>query len=895
MSWDRWAYIVSLKLRSLFRRREVERELDEELQDHVERQVEQLVAAGMSPAEARTEALLALGGIERRKDECRDARGVNLLEHLARDGRQALRGLSRNPGYTVVALLTLALGIGATAAIFTVIDGVLLRPLEYRDPDRLVVLQYQRGNTVAAANFLDFRSQSRSFEAVGAAESWSPNLTGGDRPEELEGLHLSSDVLPMLGVEPLLGRFFLPEEEHVGSHRVVVLSFELWQTRFSGDPAAVGTSLTIDGEPYHIIGVMPRGFRFAPFWATGARLWAPLVLDQRSGDRAGASLRVFARLREGVTLAAARNEVAGIAARLEQAFPGTNRDGTVVPLMDKVVGDVRDALLVLFAAVAFVLLIACANVAHLQLLRAAAREREFALRGALGASRARLVQQSLVESGALALTGGALGLLVAWGGVRLLTRLAPPGIPRLDTLGIDGSVLAFVLLVTLGATLLFGLMPALTAARVDLHGLLKAGGRGSGDTPRRRRLRGLLVISEFALALMLLVGAGLVLRSFAARSGLDTGFDARGVLSAVVSLRGTAHADLGRRADFFGQLVERVRGLPGVESASAINHLPLHGDNWRFPFAIEGRPLAAPGLGSFALFRITRPGYFSTMGIPLLAGRDFSSQDLSAAAREVIINQFMASRHWPGESPLGRRLTVDDPVHHPDWFTVVGVVKDSRQAGWAEQVTEEMYFPNLSVVDPGEAPGGPGTLVSFLNPIRMTLVVRTRTAASGLIAPVQQVVASLDRDAPVSDVITMEQAVGEQFAEPKFYLLLLGGFAVLALTLAAVGIYGVISYAVARRTHEIGIRLALGAGSREAFQLIVRQGMRLAGIGSVAGLMGALMLTRYLQSLLFGVGPTDPLTFLLVALLLALVALAAAAIPARRAARVNPLVALRSD
>ena len=895
MSWDRWSYIVPLRLRSLFRRREVERELDEELQDHLERQVEQLVAAGMSPAEARTEALLALGGIERRKDECRDARGVNLLEHLARDGRQALRGLSRNPGFTVVALLTLALGIGATAAIFTVIDGVLLRPLEYRDPDRLVVLQYKRGNTIAAANFLDFRSQSRSFEAVGAAESWSPNLTGGDRPEELEGLHLSSDVLPMLGVEPLLGRFFLPEEEHAGSHRVVVLSFELWQTRFSGDPAAVGTSLTIDGEPYQVIGVMPWGFRFAPFWATGARLWAPLVLDQRSGDRAGASLRVFARLRQDVTLAAARNEVAGIAARLEQAFPGTNRDGTVVPLMDKVVGDVRDALLVLFAAVAFVLLIACANVAHLQLLRAAAREREFALRGALGASRARLVQQSLVESGVLALTGGALGLLVAWGGVRLLIRLAPPDIPRLDTLGIDGSVLGFVLLVTLGATLLFGLVPALTAARVDLHGLLKEGGRGSGDTPRRRRLRGLLVISEFALALVLLVGAGLVLRSFAARSGLDTGFDARGVLSAVVSRRGTAHADLGRRADFFGQLVERVRGLPGVESASAINHLPLHGDNWRFPFAIEGRPLAAPGLGSFALFRITRPGYFGTMGIPLLAGRDFSPQDLSTAARVVIINQFMASRHWPGESPLGRRLTVDDPVHHPDWFTVVGVVKDSRQAGWAEQVSEEMYFPNLSVADPGESPGGPGTLVSFLNPIRMTLVVRTRTAASGLIAPVQQAVASLDRDAPVSDVITMEQAVGEQFAEPKFYLLLLGGFAVLALTLAAVGIYGVISYAVARRTHEIGIRLALGAGSREAFQLIVRQGMRLAGIGSVAGLMGALMLTRYLQSLLFGVGPTDPLTFLLVALLLALVALAAAAIPARRAARVNPLVALRSD
>jgi putative ABC transport system permease protein len=478
MSWDRWAHILPLRLRSLFRRREVERELDEELRDHVERQIEQFVAAGMSPADARTEALRALGGIERRKEECRDARGLNLLEHLARDGRLALRGLGRNPGYTVVALLTLALGIGATAAIFTVVNGVLLRPLEYQDPGRLVVLQYQRGNTVAAANFLDFRQQSRSFEAVGAAEWWSPNLTGGERPEELEGLHLSADVLPMLGVEPLLGRVFRPEEEHAGNHRVVVLSYELWRTRFAGEPGVVGRSLTIDGEPYQVIGVMPRGFRFAPFWATGARLWAPLVLDQRQGDRGGGSLRVFARLRPNVSLAAARTEVAGIAARLERAFPGTNRDGTVVPLMDKVVGDVREALLVLLAAVGFVLLIACANVAHLQLLRAAAREREFALRGALGASRARLVQQSLVESGVLALAGGAAGLLVAWGGVRLLTRLAPQDIPRLDTLGVDRMVLAFVVVVTLGATVLFGLVPALTAARADLHGLLKEGGRG---------------------------------------------------------------------------------------------------------------------------------------------------------------------------------------------------------------------------------------------------------------------------------------------------------------------------------------------------------------------------------------------------------------------------------
>lgn len=895
MFWERWLHILPLRIRTLFSRKAVEQELDEELRDHVEHQVTHFVSRGMSPARARTEALKALGGVERRKEECRDARGMNGLDHLIRDTRLGIRALLRNPGYTTVALITLALGIGATTAIFTVVNSVLLRPLEYRIPSRLVVLKYREVTTIAGANFLDFRSQSHSFESMGAAEWWTPNVSDGVRPDELDGLRITADILPMLGVVPLLGRVFTPEETHQGSNHVLVLSYEIWQRRFGGDSGVVGQSLRMDGEPYQIIGVMPRGFRFAPFWATSARLWAPLVLDNRLTDRTGASLRVFARLKPGVTVETASREMAAITARLNQEYPGTNPEAMAVPLMDMVVGDVRDALLVLFAAVGFVLLIACANVAHLQLLRAASREREFALRGALGASRSRLIQQSLAESGILAMAGGAAGLLVAWGGVRLLVRLAPKDIPRLDTLGIDAPVLLFVLAISLSATILFGLVPAISAARVNLHQPLKEGSRGSADTPHRRRIRGLLVASEFALALMLLVGAGLVLRSFAARRGLDAGFKADGVFSAIVALRGTAHADRDRRAGFFEQVVDQVGALPGVIEASAINHLPLHGDNWQFPFFIEGRPFVEPGQGPRAYFRVTRPGYFSTMSIPILSGRDFTRDDLTARSHLVVINQSMADQQWPGESPLGKRLTVDNPAATPDWFTVVGVVKDARQAGWTEEVRGEMYFPNLAGQGPAELAGSQGSFVTFLNPVDLTLVVRTQGPPEALLKSVQGVVNSIDRDAPVTDVLTMKQAVDEQFAEPRFYLSLLAGFAILAVTLAAIGIYGVMSYSVARRSQEIGIRLALGAGTREAFNLIVGQGMRLAALGGMAGIAGALMLSRYLRSLLFGIGPADPLTFLVVVILLSLVALAAAAIPARRAARVNPLSALRSD
>jgi predicted permease len=890
---EHWLYTVPLRLRSLFRRRQAEQELDDELRDHLERQMEANLALGMTEQEARRQAYLAMGGIEQRKEECRDARRVSVLENLLRDARYALSSLRRSPGFTTVAVLTLGLGIGANTAIFTVVNSVLLRPLPYRDPEGLVVLKYERGNTVAPGTFLDWQAGTRAFASMGLAEWWTPTLTGSDRPEQLRALHISSSILPMMGVAPMLGRMFLPTEGHAGRDRVVVLSYPYWSTRFAGDSGVIDRRMTLDGESYAIIGVMPEGFDFAPFWATNSQVWAPLDLDTRKDDRAGSSLRAFARLDSGVSLENARSDLAATTARVEQVHPGTSKGVVAVPLQEIVVGDVHESMVILLASVALVLLIACANVAHLQLMRASAREREFAVRTALGASRSRIYQQSFMESGILAAAGAALGLALAWGGVRLLIALGPPQLPRLSTISMDGTVFGFLIASIAVAVLLFGAAPALAAARADLSGALK-GSRGGSESRNRGRFRGLLVGSEFAMAVVLLVGAGLVLRSFSALLAVDPGFDQGNLLSAQVSVDGTGHREPLRRSVFFQDLVERVGALPGVESASAINHLPLNGDNWRFPFAVEGRPIAPRGQGASALFRVAKPGYFRTMRIPILEGRDLSPADETGAAHVLVVNQLMAQRHWPGTSAIGRRISVDDPAIHPEWFTIVGVVKDTRQGRWAEAGIEEMYFPYLPYTRAVEA-GGPGPLLSFLDPEYMTLVLRTSSDPAALTRSVDGVVRELDADAPISNVITMEQAVAAQFAAPRFYLLLLASFATVAVVLAAVGVYGVISYSVARRTREIGVRLALGARRGEVFGLVVREGMRLALVGGMVGLVAALAITRFLRTMLFGVQPTDPATFIAGTLILAVVALLACAIPARRAAGVEPAIVLRSE
>ncbi len=878
----------------MFAEPETDRVLDEELQAHFDMLVEQNIGRGMPPDEARRAARLELGGADQIKESVHDQRGLPFLESLWQDVHYGVRMLRKSPGFTTVAVLTLALGIGANTAMFSVINPVLLRPLAYKDPSQLVVVQYEEMGTVAGGSFLDWQADSRSFERMGAAEAWTANLAGGDRPEQLEAMHLTSDILPLLGVRPMLGRVLLPEEEHTGHEHVIVVSYNLWKNRLGSSGDAVGQTLSLDGEPYTIVGVMPPGFQFAPFWDTKAQIWAPLALDARRDDRHGASLRVFARLNSGVTPEQARAEMNTISARLEKEYPGTNGKIAIIPLQEIVVRSVRPALLMLLAAVGFVLLIACANVAHLQLVRAAAREKEMALRSALGASGPRIFRQLLTESFILSLAGALFGLLLAYSGVRLVVALAPPEIPRLETLTLDGHVFVFLLVITACAGVVFGLAPALKASRVDLTESLKEGARSSTQGVRRSRARNLLVVSEFALAMVLLVGAGLILRSFVALLAVDPGFDPANVIAMTVSLTGSRDADPHRRPAFFRELAERVRELPGVESASAINHLPLYGDNWGIPFVIEGRPPAPPGQGPSAAFLAVLPGYFHTMRIPIKEGRDFTQQDVLDAPHVVIINELVANRYWPNENPVGRRIavpglgvTTDDTAKTLDWFTIVGIVRDTKQADLGDPAEEQMIFPYLQTRFYLENPHSYAT--------SLTLVVRTSLKPSVVTSAVENTVQSMDKGVPVSDVITMKQAMALQVSEPRFYVLLLGAFAAVALSLATVGIYGVVSYSVARRTHEIGIRLALGAQGRDVLGMIVSEGARLALTGIGIGVIAAFGLTRLMASLLYGVGASDTLTYASVGALLAVAALAACYIPAQRAMRVDPIIALRYE
>jgi putative ABC transport system permease protein len=847
---------------------------------------EEKVRSGMKGEEARRAAAIEVGGLEQVKERVRDVRVGVFLGTVAGDIRYGLRALARSPGFTAAAVLALALGIGATAAIFSVVDAVLLRPLPYADAGRLVVLLHSARNPVAPANFLDWKRQSAAFESMGAADNWVPNITGGGEPESVQALRMTADVLPMLGIRPLLGRTFGPAEDVPGRDRVVVLSHRLWQRRFASDAGVLGRTIDLNGESYAVVGVMPQSFDFPLFWATGTELWVPLALGNRAANREGQSLRIFARLKPGTPLSTARAEIATITARLEKAYPGSNRDVTVRTLEETVVGDVRRPLLVLLVAAGFLLLIACANVAHMLLARAAAREKEIAVRTALGAGRARTVRQLLTESLLLAFLGGAAGLALAAWATRVLVALSGR-IPRAEAVHLDGRAFAFALAVSLGSAVLFGLAPALKASRRDLTESLRDGERGSTEGFRRNRLRSLLIGSEFALALVLLVGAGLMIRSFTALLAVDPGFDPRRVVTMAVSVAGTREAEPGRRANFYRQLLERVRATPGVVSASAINHLPLAGDIWGWSFKIEGRPTPAPGESPGATYRVVAPGYFRTMGIPILRGRDISESDDARASGAVVINEWLAKQHWPSEEPLGKRITFDDLDKDPQWLTVVGVVKNAVTGRWAAAPEGEVYlayFQHRAYLERRTS------VYEY-----MTLVARGARDPAALAPSLRRQVRALDANVTISQVLTMEDVVNQINTRPRFSLLLLATFAGAALILAAVGIYGVMSYSVSRRTHEIGLRMALGAGQGDVLRLVVRQGMRVALIGAAAGLAGALLLTRLMATLLYGVRSTDPPTFLLVTVVLTAVALVASYIPARRATRIDPLLALKHE
>jgi putative ABC transport system permease protein len=875
--------------RNLVHKSRVEGELDEELRAYVDLLAAEKQRAGASPREARRAALVEVGGVEGVKEAVREVRAGSLVESIAADLRYAVRTLVRTPGFTAAAVVALALGIGANTAILSVVDSVLLRPLPYRDPDRLAVVLHGGDGPVSPANFLDWRRQATTLAAMSAAEYWTPTLAAGDVPEKVWALHTTADLFTTLGVPPLFGRTFLPGEDAGGGERVVVLGYGLWQRRFGGDRGIVGRSLTLDGEPYTVIGVMPRSFRFAPFWATRAEMWAPLPLAGRTDNRRASSLRVFARLAPGASLAQAREEMAAITGRLERSYPGTNRDVAVTPLMEKAVGGVRPALLVLLGGVGFVLLIACANVAHLLLARTAARRKEIALRASLGAGRRRIVRQLLTESLLLALVGGAAGVGLAYVALPALVAAAPAGVPRLDVVAIDGRVLLFTLAATLATGVLFGLAPALQAAAPDSAQALREGTRGSAAGGERHRLRSFLVASEIALALVLLVGAGLMVRSFLALQRVDAGFDPRHVLTLTVPITGAREAEPGRRQIFYQELLARVRALPGVTADGAINHLPLAGDLWGLSFWVEGRPEPSAGERNSAAYRVVLPGYFATMRLPIVRGRAIGTGDDLAAPRVVMVNEVLADRFWPGEDPIGKRIRFDrpGPGEEPEWLTVVGVAKNARQHDWAAPPDAEVYLPYLQNRRYLESTSGPFTY--------LTLVVRTLGDPAALAPAVRATVGSLDRAVPVAEVQAMERVVADATAEPRFYLLLLGIFAAVAILLAAVGIYGVMSYAVSRRTQEIGVRMALGAGRSNVLRLVVGQSLTVAAAGAAAGLAGAWGLTRLMSGLLFGVQPTDPLAFAGAAAVLVAVALVAAYLPARRAARIDPLRVLRAD
>ena len=812
---------------------------------------------------------------------------------LLSDLRFGWRSLLRAPAFTATALVALALGVGGTAAIFSVVNAVLLRPLPLGDPDRLVAILHHRNNPVAPANFLDWRRQSSSFERMGAAEYWTPNVTGDVVPEKIQALRLTTDALVIAGVQPALGRLFASGEDEPGREYEAVLAYGFWQRRFGGDKNVLGRPITLDGHAYTVVGIMPEGFDYPMFWAHGVQLWAPLALGTRAASREGQSLRVLAKLRPGVTLSRAGAEIAGITAGLERAFPGTNRDVHVIPLRDLVVGNVGPALLVLLGAVGFVLLLACANVAHMLLARGAAREREITIRAALGATRARVVRQLVTESLLLGAVGGAIGLAIAAYGVHTLVALGGNGLPRAGEVGLDGRVVAFTVLLSIATGLIFGVLPAVRASRAGLTESLRESSRGAGNSARQHRLRDALVASEFALALVLLTGAGLAIRTFIALRDIDPGFDPHGVLTMVVSFTGSSEASPQGRVTFVEQLLGRVRALPGVANASAINHAPIVGDIWGQPFFVEGRSEPKPGDAPAAAYRVALPGYFAAMGIPVLRGRDIAYTDRLGAPGVVVINEYMARRHWPGESAIGKRITLDRPNPQSVWLTVVGVVKNSVRSDWAAPPEEEIFVPWLQE---GQYLTSMGPHVGYL-----TLVVRASCNRGApcdpapLVPAIRRAVWSFDRNLPVSEVWTMEQVVRLANARPRFTLVLLGAFAMVALILAAVGVYGVLSYAVSRRTHEIGVRLALGAAPTSVVKMVVREGMTVALTGAAFGVVGALLLTRSMSSFLYGVKPSDPITFVGVSLVLVGAALVATYLPARHAARTDPLRALRGD
>jgi putative ABC transport system permease protein len=803
------------------------------------------------------------------------------METLLQDIRYGLRMLAKKPAFTAVAVATLALGIGVNTAIFSVVEAVLLRPLPFRDPGRLCALQEtsQRVPIVTPSypNFLDWRSRSRSFEEMAALVQEGFNLSGVDRPERIGASAVSANLFSMLGVRPILGRDFLPAEDGAGAEPVAILSYGLWQRRFGGSPGAMGSAMTLDGTRFTVVGVLPASVR----QADASDLYIPIgriVGDLQERGSHGDTI-VVARLKPSVSLEAARSEMAAVAAALGKEYPATNTGYSVevTELSDLLVGDTRTPLLLLLGAVGMVLLIACANVANLLLARAATRERELSIRAALGAPRLRIVRQLLTESLLLGAGAGAAGLLLGEWGVGWLLAWTPQDLLNGATPRMNLRVLAFTAGISLLTALFAGIVPAFHASRRDLNETLKEGGRSPSQGMRPHRLRQGLAVAEIAVALVLSVNSGLLLRSFLLLTKVDPGFNPHDVLTMYVNLPEGRFGRSEQAAAFYGQALEKIGALPGVQAVALGTDLPLTGNHSRSDIAIEGLPVPSPDQLPHPDFHRITPGYLKVLGLPLLRGRNFTEADGPTAPLVALVSESLARRYWPGTDPVGKRFSLGRPRPDAPWATVVGVVGDTKQYGLAARAPVEVYLP-------------------FLQSPRNGAVVAVRGAgAGGLAASVTAAIQAVDPDLPVHDVMTMDQVAAQSVGSRRLTMALLGLFAALALLLAAVGIYGVISTMVEQRTHEIGLRMALGARRGSVLRLVVGEGMRLALAGVALGTMAAAGVSGLLGSLLFGVGARDPLTFLGIAALLVLVAASACYLPARRAATVDPMIALRCE
>jgi putative ABC transport system permease protein len=873
----------------LWRQRKMEEQLDKELLFHLDQHTADLIAQGLDPEEARRRARLALGGPEQVKEKCRDARGIRWLEDLLLDIRYGARMLLKSPGFTLVTVITLALSIGANTAIFSTVNAVLLKPLPYHEPDRLVVVWEDASfmgfpmGTPAPANYADWSSQNRVFEAMAAIDSRTFNLISDGDPERIEANGISYHFFPLLGINPILGSNFLPTDDQPDAPKVTIISYRMWMDRYGADRNIVGHKILLDGQKYTIVGVMPRGFQFLE---PQISLWVPIAFSkEESTARDNHYLNVIARLRSNVTREQANAEMRAIMANIARDYPKETAEGklsaSVQPLSDQITGDLCRPLLMLFVAVSFVLLIACANIGGLLLARALARSKEVAVRVALGAGRWRIARQVLTESLLLALVGGGLGVLFAFWAFAFLKQLIPPSIILSAKLELSGPVLIYTLAAAVIAGLFFGTAPAFQAAPTDLNDLLKQGSGRLGSGVIHHRLRNLFVIGEIALTLILLAGAGLMIRTFINLRLQFSGLNPEKVLTMQTTLLESKYSESARRLAFYDRVLEQVKTLPHVTSAGYTTAIPLAWSGGVTGFTVEGRQDDA-GFIKGAIHRQISVGYLPAVGIALHEGRDLAETDNQRSTPVAIINKTMAQRYWPNESAVGKRLKFGLPNSQTPWMTVVGVMADVRQIDAHAPVRAEVLIPYRQA---GNSP--------LYTP--RELVVRTTAQPLDLVAAIRRAIQSADPSQPISEIRTMDDLLGSRTTTYQMGMTLLAVFASLAALLAALGIYGALSYFVAQHRSEICVRMTVGAQTFDVLNLVISKGMKLALIGIIIGLIGAFVITQLIESLLFGVSATDPLTFAVITLLLAAIALVACWIPAWRATKVDPITTLRSE